>query len=245
MVPDLRAIPPRCRGAGADVGGVLVSGESRTSCSYDWEAAYLRFETPNQARAKILGRLKRFGAATWSPDAGILEIFCGSGAGLEALTELGFGNLDGMDLSGDLLARYDGPARTHVADCRSLPFETASRDVVIVHGGLHHLESHDDVRAVLDEVHRVLVPGGRFCAVEPWRTPFLRFVLAVSGNPIARRCWDRLDAFQTMVDHERVTYERWLDDSTRLESTFREVFRASLFETRWGCLSFVGERRED
>ena len=142
-----------------------MSGESRTSCSYDWEAAYLRFETPNQARAKILGRLKRFGAATWSPDAGILEIFCGSGAGLEALTELGFGNLDGMDLSGDLLARYDGPARTHVADCRSLPFETASRDVVIVHGGLHHLESHDDVRAVLDEVHRVLVPGGRFCAV--------------------------------------------------------------------------------
>ena len=130
-----------------------------------------------------------------------------------------------------------------MGDCRELPFESASRDVLLVQGGLHHLESLEDVERVLGEAERVLAPGGTFCAVEPWRTPFLRLVLAAAANPLLRRAWARLDAFQTMVEHERETYERWLAQPQQLEELLRARFRPRLLETRWGSLAFVGEVR--
>lgn len=208
-----------------------------------WERAYLAFETPDQARAKIERRLRRFGAPRWDRGARIVELFCGAGYGLEALSALGFRNLEGMDLSADLVRRYAGPARCHVGDCRALPFEPASRDVVIVHGGLHHLEGLEDVERVLLEVERVLTSGGLFCAVEPWRTPFLRLVLSVARRPLLRRAWTRLDAFQTMVENELETYRRWLAQPERLERMLRARFRTRLLEKRWGSLAFVGEAR--
>lgn len=47
------------------------------------------------------------------------------------------------------------------ADTRELPFDDASFDVVLSNSTLDHFDSLDDVRAALDELHRVLEPGGR------------------------------------------------------------------------------------
>jgi len=215
--------------------------DSQTSCSSEWEKAYLAFETRDEARRKILGRLRSFGAEAWDRDAPIVEIFCGSGYGLDALVEMGFTNVEGMDLSATLVERYQGPAHCLVGDCRNLPFETGSRQTIIVHGGLHHLETLEDVDQVLSEVSRALAPGGHFCAVEPWSTPFLRLVLRASRNPLLRRAWAKLDAFQTMVEHEQETYDRWLADPTRIEAQLRAHFQPIVFRPRWGSLVFVGE----
>src|SRR6185369_15530507 len=103
-----------------------------------WEEAYVRFETPEQEITKFVSRLKKLGEANWKRDAQIVDIFCGRGNGLKALELLGFTNLEGVDISPELVARYEGPAKMHVADCRNLPFEDESRDIVIVQGGLHH-----------------------------------------------------------------------------------------------------------
>lgn len=208
-----------------------------------WERSYLAFETPEQARAKIERRLRRFGVEGWDRGATVVELFCGAGHGLEALEAAGFQRLEGMDLSAQLAARYRGAARVLVGDCRHLPFEAASRGIVIVHGGLHHLETLEDVERVLEEVARVLVPGGLFCVVEPWRTPFLRLVLAAAGRRVLRRAWSKLDAFQTMVEHERETYERWLAQPDRIEGLFRSRFDVRLWQTRFGFLTFVGAAR--
>jgi len=83
-----------------------------------WEEAYVRFETPEQEIAKFISRLKKLGQADWKRDAQIVDIFCGRGNGLKALELLGFTNLEGVDISPELVARYDGPAKMHVADCR-------------------------------------------------------------------------------------------------------------------------------
>ncbi len=75
-----------------------------------WEAAYKRFETPEQEIQKFIGRLTRFGFADLLKQARIVEIFCGRGNGLVALERMGFTNLEGVDLSDSLLEEYQGPA---------------------------------------------------------------------------------------------------------------------------------------
>jgi len=209
-------------------------------CSTAWEEAYQRFETPEEERAKFLRRLRRLGAPGWPRDAEIVELFCGRGNGLAALGELGFTRVEGVDLSPSLLASYRGPARVHLADCRKLPFGDRSKDVLVVQGGLHHLESLGDVEAVLREAKRVLRPGGRFVAVEPWLTPFLRLVHAVCEVRLARRLWGKLDALATMNDNERPTYERWLGAPGPILELLGRAFRPEVQRVAWGKLMFVG-----
>lgn len=209
-----------------------------------WEAAYQRFETPDQEIRKFQKRLRQMGALDWPRDAEIVEIFCGRGNGLKALTGLGFSRLEGVDLSPALLARYSGPARCVVADCRRLSFPDASRDVLIVQGGLHHLPNlPDDLTQTLDEVVRVLRPGGRFMVVEPWRTPFLTAVHAISFFPPFRRAWGKLDAFATMTELERDTYERWLARPTQLLPLIESRFEVERRIISFGKLRFLGRKR--
>src|SRR5215472_11008212 len=91
-----------------------------------WEAAYLRFETPEEEIRKFVQRLNRLGARHWQLDAKIVELFCGRGNGLVALHRLGFTHLEGVDLSPRLIAQYQGPAKCMVGDCRKLPFAHSS-----------------------------------------------------------------------------------------------------------------------
>src|SRR3954467_5983051 len=177
-----------------------------------WEAAYLRFETREQEIRKFARRLQWFGARDWPRDSRIVELFCGRGNGLQALRNLGFAQVEGIDLSPALAAQYKGPGTILVGDCRQLPFESGTKDILIVQGGLHHLPKlPSDLEAALEEARRVLAPGGLFCAVEPWLTPFLAFVHHVCANRIARRLSSKVNALATMIEHERETYEQWLN----------------------------------
>lgn len=215
-----------------------------TCCDQVWENAYLRFETPEQEIAKFLGRLKRLGAHHWPRDAQVVEIFCGRGNGLQALAQLGFARLEGVDLSERLLQQYRGPATLYVCDCRKLPFDDASRDVLIVQGGLHHLPRlMDDLEATLDEVHRVLRPGGRFVAVEPWLTPFLRFMHAACRVRLARHCWSKLDALAVMIEREQETYDAWLARPREILAALQSRFEVETCRSQLGKLQFVGRKR--
>jgi SAM-dependent methyltransferase len=205
-----------------------------------WEAAYLRFETPEQEIRKFTTRLHAVGAGAWPRDAHVLELFCGRGNGLVALERLGFTELQGVDLSPRLVALYRGRGRCAAGDCRSLPIRSASQDVAIVQGGLHHLpDVHADLPVVMREVQRVLKPGGLFVAVEPWLTPFLRFAHALCESP-ARHLWGRLDALATMIEYERDTYTRWLANPEFVRSQLTHAFQAQLRQERWGKVVFAG-----
>ncbi len=211
-----------------------------------WEAAYLRFETPEEETRKFLRRLHRLGAELWPRNAQVVELFCGRGNGFNALQHLGFTNLEGVDLSPALIAKYSGPAKCLVADCRQLPFPDASRDIAIVQGGLHHLpELPGDLERVVGEVRRVVRPGGRFMVVEPWRTPFLRFVHWVGSFRLARRAWDKLDALETMTELERVTYEQWLRQPESVLRCLESNFATERKCIARGKLMWVGRRESD
>src|ERR1700756_1943642 len=122
-----------------------------------WEEAYLRFESPEKEIRKFIGRLKFMGAMKWPRNARIVELFCGRGSGLRALHQLGFREVEGIDLSPSLAGEYTGPGKILVGDCRRLPFEKASKDILIVQGGLHHLPVlPGDLDQTLSEAERVL-----------------------------------------------------------------------------------------
>lgn len=56
-------------------------------------------------------------------------------------------------------------ASARVGDARSLDFDDASMDVVLMHGPLYHLTEKDDRKLALSEAWRVLRPGGELLAV--------------------------------------------------------------------------------
>ena len=210
-------------------------------CDPDWEAAYKRFETPEEEIAKFIGRLKRFGIDSRPKGCRINEIFCGRGNGLVALERLGFTNLHGTDLSDTLLKEYRGPATLHLADCCDMPFDDASYDVVIVQGGLHHLPKLPaDLRRCLSEVRRILCPGGAFYVIEPWQTPFLWFAHFVTDQPMVRKVYAKGDALATMTECERVTYEQWLGQPKEIMSVFEEFFDTKQAKMAWGKLAYIG-----
>jgi SAM-dependent methyltransferase len=205
-----------------------------------WEEAYQRFETPAQEIRKFTRRLRRLGCGGWSREAQVVELFCGRGNGLHALQRLGFRQVEGVDLSPTLAAQYQGAGRVHVGDCRQLPLDDASRDIAIVQGGLHHLPSLEDLSHTLAEASRILRPGGRFVAVEPWLTPFLRLTHALCEVTLVRRCAAKVDALAVMIEHERSTYERWLGQPQAILDSLRTRFETERCRIAWGKLVFVG-----
>jgi ubiquinone/menaquinone biosynthesis C-methylase UbiE len=209
-----------------------------------WEAAYLRFESPEEEIRKFIKRLTRLGAPEWPRDAEIVELFCGRGNGLLALQRLGFARIEGVDLSPRLLAQFKGSAKCTVADCRKLPFADRTKDVLIVQGGLHHLPTvPDDLDQTFSEMQRVLRTNGRVMFVEPWRTPFLTFVHMISELPPVRRISRKMDAFATMTEYEIRTYEQWLGQPELIKTIAHAHFVPVQEYFAWGKWNFVGTPR--
>jgi len=222
-------------------GTIQVLDNSKVCCAHSWEEAYMRFETPEQEIEKFRRRLTQLGAEAWPKNSKIVELFCGRGNGLHALERLGFTCVEGADLSASLLNQYSGPADRYLCDCRRLPFDRNSKDVVIIQGGLHHLPMlPGDLDETLSEVRRVLKSRGRLVVVEPWRTPFLMFVHFLCNARLARALSPKLDAFSGMRHYERWTYDQWLGQPVMILNLFRKHFTLDQCSRRLGKLMLIG-----
>ncbi|HMG35105.1 MAG TPA: class I SAM-dependent methyltransferase [Blastocatellia bacterium] len=96
-------------------------------------------------------------------DRDVLEIGCGLGTDAINFARSGarYSAIDLTEASIDLVKRrfaYEGlAANLEVADAENLPFDDASFDLVYSHGVLHHTP---DTQRAIDELYRVLKPGG-------------------------------------------------------------------------------------
>jgi ubiquinone/menaquinone biosynthesis C-methylase UbiE len=96
-------------------------------------------------------------------DSDVLEIGCGLGTDAISFARRGarYTGIDLTEASIDLVRRrfrFEGfDADLRVADAESLPFADGQFDLVYSHGVLHHTP---DTQRAIDEVHRVLKPGG-------------------------------------------------------------------------------------
>lgn len=116
----------------------------------------------------------------------VLEAMCGSGQTTAYLLARG-ARVTGLDISSEQIASFQKRFPDCAGVCGSFlatPFEDSSFDCVVIVSGLHHLQPEVD-RAV-DEVYRILKPGGHFCFVEPH---------AGSIPDVFRRVWYKFDPF--------------------------------------------------
>jgi ubiquinone/menaquinone biosynthesis C-methylase UbiE len=106
-----------------------------------------------------------------SPGERLLDVGTGTGAFLRELAGRTprFAQAVGVDSSARMLSRAGALPRGWRlvnGDARALPFPDASFDAASA-AYLLHVLTDDELARVLDELHRVLVPGGRLVTVTP------------------------------------------------------------------------------
>jgi ubiquinone biosynthesis O-methyltransferase len=137
----------------------------------------------------VPARLAYFDRITSWPGQKVLDLGCGGGFMSEALASRG-AQVTGVDVSRAAIAI----ARRHAASQQlairylvgsgeALPLPSASVDCVVCVDVLEHVQSLDQV---LDEIRRVLRPGGIFLFDTINRTRLAWFVLIVCGERILR-----------------------------------------------------------
>jgi len=97
----------------------------------------------------------------------VLDAMCGSGETTQYLLDRG-GRVTGLDISEEEIHRFHERFPTEKVSCESIlstSFRNNFFDYVVVVGGLHHL--HPNCSLAINEIHRVLKPGGLFCFMEP------------------------------------------------------------------------------
>ncbi|MGJ3254313.1 MAG: class I SAM-dependent methyltransferase [Elainellaceae cyanobacterium] len=101
------------------------------------------------------------------PDTDVLDLCCGSGQATQFLVERSH-HVTGLDASPKSIrrAQHNVPDATYVEGwAEDMPFPDHRFDVVHTSVALHEMQP-DQLRQILQEVHRVLKPGGVFTLVD-------------------------------------------------------------------------------
>lgn len=127
---------------------LLLEATARAESRHFWFRAFRRFVRPLLERA-----------AAGRADLRVLDCGCGTGANMTLLAEIG--DVSGFDVTwaGLRFARARGLARLARASVESVPFASATFDLVTSFDVLYCLEEPVE-RAAVAEMHRVLKPGG-------------------------------------------------------------------------------------
>jgi ubiquinone/menaquinone biosynthesis C-methylase UbiE len=133
---------------------------------YDLYSRVISFGRDKAIREKLME------LAAPAPGEKVLDVGCGTGTLALALkSSVGTGEVHGIDASPEMIqvakekAKAGSDIDFQVALIEAIPFPDASFDLVTSSLMLHHLP--DDLkRTGLDEIRRVLKPGGRFMAMD-------------------------------------------------------------------------------
>lgn len=96
----------------------------------------------------------------------ILDFGCGIGILLQSLDKL-YESSFGIDISKDMLKYAHIECKNSYlieGDGEHLPFLSETWDAIVCRGALHHIPSTEKA---IEEIYRVLIPGGRFVVSEP------------------------------------------------------------------------------
>ncbi len=131
--------------------------------------------TVTGSRGRLRARQTIMNAITWRGDEKVLDVGCGNGfLLLEAAKHLTSGQAIGIDIWQDVAGRQNADILRRNAqiegvtsridlknvDARAMPFEVETFDVILSSLALHHMGTGSDREQALQEMIRVLKPGG-------------------------------------------------------------------------------------
>jgi 2-polyprenyl-3-methyl-5-hydroxy-6-metoxy-1,4-benzoquinol methylase/uncharacterized membrane protein YbhN (UPF0104 family) len=169
---------------------VAFLGPGLSSDHFSAIAADYQDQIPAHIRDRLLNRKIAFmerhltSARTGAPLRG-LDVGCGQGWYANELSARGY-DIDAVDAAEGQIAhavrvgQADGSrARFQTADAEKLPWPDATFDFVYSMNVIHHVTPTDKRRRLLDEVVRVLKPGGTFFLHEiNTQNPLFRFYMS-------------------------------------------------------------------
>lgn len=106
----------------------------------------------------------------------VLDVACGAGYGTNILAQAA-AEVTGVDIDGSAIRRAAKKYKRDnlkfvTADCHDMPFEAGSFDVVVANEMIEHIEDQD---SFLEEVTRVLKPGGTLLISTPNKPVYNRY----------------------------------------------------------------------
>jgi arsenite methyltransferase len=157
-----------------DLFGVQING-------FQWPALGFAIGAASMAWSSAVGKLQRrdrlVDKLTWVGSEQVLDLGCGRGLmAIGVAKRLTTGHVTGIDLwQAEDLSGNEGAAvlvnavregvsgrvSVHAADMRELPFEANSIDVVVSATAIHNIYEVAGRDKAIDEIARVLKPGGR------------------------------------------------------------------------------------
>ena len=156
----------------------------RSKLTYDNMAA--EYDTSREGRYTRPHKAELIRRVTVRDGDSILDVACGNGTLLGALSRKARVSAHGLDLSQRMIAA----ARARHPDCTftvgasvPLPFDGASMDIITVSCAFHHFE---DPHAFARECMRVLKPGGRLYLAEPFFSPAIRMLANLVWVPFSK-----------------------------------------------------------
>ncbi len=164
----------------------LTEEEQRQKAHYDEISAEyeLHYADENSKRYLTKFMFQPMTAGINLVGAEVLEAMCGSGSAVPFLLAAG-ANVTGMDISPEVIASFERKwpkAKGIAGSIFESGFEDNHFDCIVVIGGFHHL--HPLIDRAMDELYRILKPGGYLCFMEPH---------AGSLPDMARRWWYKVD----------------------------------------------------
>ncbi len=189
---------------------------------------------PSQSGQIAAEHLHRYAiACALAPGKDVLDIACGEGYG-SALLSRAARRVVGVDIDAETVQhakRKYGSAQVHFlrGDCRAIPLADASVDLVVSFETLEHIEQQADF---LDEVRRVLRPGGRLIISTPDKKNYGDS--RESSNPFHVRELSAAEFRDVLArfKHVRMLGQRFAAVSAVLENS-------TVGERRWGM--FTGD----
>ncbi len=189
----------------------------------DWSYRYQwLYDTISRLAALSVGGEGRFRqlalqGLTITSDTQVLDLCCGSGQTTQLLAKLSQ-NVTGLDASPKSLqrARQNVPSASYVqAFAESMPFADNLFDVVHTSVALHEMQPQQ-LRKIINEVYRVLKPGGVFTLID-FHTP---------TNPIF---WPGVSVFLLLFETETAWELLKTDLPGLLAETGFEVGKPTLY----------------
>jgi SAM-dependent methyltransferase len=136
----------------------------------NWDDYYSNLESSNTSILKNVQRLKTLSFFKNSNSSAlILDLFSGCCHTAQGLKKYDYNRVVNGDFSFDLLTKNAVDRQVQLTAVQ-LPFKNSCFESIIVQGGLHHLESIEQIIQCMNDIKRVLKQGGRVFISEPGNT---------------------------------------------------------------------------